>query len=78
MAYERKDRVEFLLRRYEALKQNKQVWLNHYQLIGQYVMTRKQNFTQKLQPGDFLTNDIFDTTGVRANITMAAILLGML
>lgn len=70
--------VTEILRRYEDLKRSKEYWNNHYQLIGEYVRLRKQNFNTVQQAGEFLTDTIFDSTAPRMNETMASALIGAL
>lgn len=76
MAYSKK--INRILARNKYLLGLKSPWNSHFQLIGEYIMTRKQNFTSDGMPGDFLTDDLFDSTAPRANALMASILLGML
>lgn len=73
-----KDKVRRVLERHQRLKEEKEPWLNTYRLVGEYVMSRKQNFNQELQQGQILTGQIFDGTAPRANQLMAASLLGAL
>ncbi len=54
----------------------KQHWLAMYQLVGEYVMTRKQNFLSTSMPGEFLTEQLFSSTAPEANRTMASAILG--
>lgn len=70
--------VDRTLRRYEELKKKKSLWLPHWQLLGEYFMTRKSDFTVQRNEGDFLNRDLFDNTGSKARNVMAAALLGML
>ena len=53
-------------------------WLEHFQLIGEYINLRKQNFTETNQVGAFLTRDIFDSTASRDSSIMASALIGAL
>ena len=70
------EEISRVLRRYERLKQEKQPWLTHYQMIGQYIRHRKQNFTTQHSEGDFLTQEIFDTTASEANERFGSALIG--
>lgn len=70
------EEVARVLRKYERLKQEKEPWLSHYQLIGQYIRHRKQNFTTEHGQGAFLTAEIFDTTASEANERFASALIG--
>lgn len=67
-----------ILERYEKLKAEKAPWLDSWQLIGEYVMLRKQNFNAEFTAGDFMTGKIFDGTAGYANHLMASSLIGAL
>jgi len=71
-------KVQRIVSRHKKLKAEKEPWINTYRLIGEFVMSRKQNFNQELQQGQILTGQIFDGTAPRANQLMAASLLGAL
>lgn len=62
----------------KVLEQRKQPWLEQYQLLGEFINNRKQNFQEVNEPGAFLTRDIFDSTAVHAAETAASSLLGAL
>lgn len=64
--------------RYEQMKQEKAPWLPLYQLIGEYIQTRKQNFTSDILPGSFTTEQLYDNTASNANHLMAASMIGAL
>lgn len=66
------------LERYKKSKAKKDKWLNIWQYVGQYVHTRKLNFTEQHDAGEFLHEKIFDSTAPKANQKMAASLNGML
>lgn len=67
-----------VLARFRIAKTRKTPWLDQWQLIGEYVHGRKQNFTQPMQPGDFLAREIFDGTAGKANDLLASSLIGMM
>ena len=71
-------RVDGYIKRYEELKKVKQAWLPMYDLIGEFIMTRKQGFTSEQNPGEFMTDGLYDGTAPRANSLMASILTGMI
>lgn len=75
---EREERAQKVIARHEKMKTVKQPWLNTWQLVSEYVMTRKQNFTQDLTPGEFLTGKLFDSTAVSSNHMMASSFIGQL
>lgn len=77
-SFGRTDKVEKVLNRYNSLKAMKAPWLYTYQLLGEFIMTRKQDFTMSVPPGQFLTGKIFDSTAPMSNHKMAAGLLGAL
>lgn len=73
-----KTRVDMLKARYNELYKIKQNWLPMYQLVGEYVMTRKQNFLTNSQPGEFLTEHLFSSVAPEANRTAASAIAGNL
>lgn len=72
------DKVKEILSRNKQLDKAKQPWLPHFQLLGEYIHTRKQNFTTNQNKGDFLNRELFDTGAPKANKTMSSTLVGML
>lgn len=50
----------------------------HYQVIAEYFLTRKADFTVNFVPGTFLNRDLYDSTGPKAGNVAAGALLGML
>ena len=71
-------KAQGIIDRNTEMKRRKEPWNNHYQLIGEYIMLRKQQFQTEFQAGAFLTDEICDTTAVQANEKMASSLLGAL
>lgn len=72
------DKVSRAVTRNDQLKREKTVWNEHWQLLGEYIHMRKQNFTSTQQDGDFLSKELFDNTASKSNNTMASSLIGML
>ena len=72
------NRVTMAKGRYDEGIKRKQNWLTMYQLVGEYVMTRKQNFLSTSMPGEFLTEQLFSSVAPEANRTMASAILGNL
>jgi len=72
------NKIAILKERLEEGKKVKQHWNSMYQLVGEYVMTRKQNFLVNNMPGEFLTEQLFSSAAPEANSTMASSLLGQL
>lgn len=68
--------IEHILNRHKELQAEKTLWNNHYQILGEYIRIRKQNFTANTVPGEFLVDDIFDSTGPLCNVKMAAAFMG--
>lgn len=64
--------------RYRFLVLEKYNFNIHYQVIAEYFLTRKADFTINFVPGTFLNRDIFDSTGPKAANIAAGALLGML
>ncbi|MBT5303857.1 MAG: hypothetical protein HOL31_02105 [Candidatus Scalindua sp.] len=62
----------------KVLKKRKEPWLEHYQLLGEFINNRKQNFTEVHEPGAFLTRELFDNTANKAAETAASSILGAL
>ena len=71
-------KIDKIRARYEQLLNKKQVWLYSWQQIGQYVMTKKQNFLKKYPAGVFLTGSIFDESAPTANHLLASAVIGAL
>jgi hypothetical protein len=71
-------RARKILDRQKTMWADKQLWFNLYQVIGQYVHMRKQNFTSQLTPGQSEVAYIFDDSAPFANSQMAASILGYL
>jgi len=71
-------KAQEIINRNREMKRRKETWNTHYQLIGEYIMLRKQQFQTEFQPGAFLTDEIADSTAVYANEKMASSLLGAL
>lgn len=72
------DKVSCALERGKQLKKKREPWNPLYQLLGEYIHTRRQNFQGEQTPGEFLTKEIFDSTAPKANKTMASSLVGLL
>lgn len=71
-------RARRIIDRHKHMKTDKDPWLNMYQLIGEYVMIRKQHFTDMVNPGEFQTDKLNDDTAPNANFLMASSLIGAL
>ena len=70
--------VKKILRRYQELKKEQYNWFIHYQVLSEYFLTRKADFTCNFVPGMFLNRDLYDSTGCKAANVMSGCLLGML
>lgn len=64
--------------RYNASRVEKYNWNIHFQVIAEYFLTRKADFTINFVPGTFLNRDLYDATGPKAGDMAAGALLGML
>lgn len=71
-------RVDHILKRFERLKTEKQLWHPLYTLVGNYVSTLKQHFDTESMPGELLNEQVFDDTAPNANMMMAATMIGAL
>ena len=67
-----------LMRRFQSLSTQRQVWESHWQEIADYVVPRKADVTKKRTDGDKRTELIFDSTAIHAAELMSASLHGML
>jgi hypothetical protein len=72
----KQQRAQAIMAKHRQLLAKKAPWLYTYQLIGEFIMTRKQDFTLHITPGMFLTGKIFDSTAPMANHDMASSMLG--
>jgi len=64
--------------RFKKLKSRKNIWNQQWQTVAEYIMTRKADFTTTIQPGEFVTDHIFDGTAIVSNRKMASALIGAL
>lgn len=62
----------------KVLEAKKNMWLDHYQLIGEFVNNKKQNFTEVNEPGTFLTRDLFDNTAQKSAEVSSSAFIGAL
>jgi len=72
------DTVLETLARLKELKERKHPWENQWQLLGEYIHMRKQEFNSEHEEGDFLNDLIFDAKGPQSAKTAASSLLSML
>jgi hypothetical protein len=70
--------IDRILNRLKSLKSQKLVWNNHWQVLSEYVMGRKLDFTRTSTPGEFLLDGIYDSTAPRSNELMSSSLIGSL
>lgn len=73
-----KNRARRIIERFKTMQTEKAMWNTLYQLCGEYVMTRKQNFVGKKTPGDLMVHHLYDDTAPSANSTLSASLIGSL
>ncbi len=71
-------KIKAVLAKHKVLIAQKQPWIAHFQLIGEYINLRKQNFSETNSVGAFLVKDIYDYTAGRDNAIMASALIGAL
>lgn len=62
----------------ERLRRARSNWLNQWQLVGEFVSQIKQDFETTQSVGEFLNDEIFDSTGTFAAHNSASALLGIL
>lgn len=70
--------IDNIIQEFEEGKREKRVWDNHWQLVGEFIFTRKAMFTQSVSQAEFLNDDLFDSTGPQALETMSSSLIGAL
>lgn len=71
--------IQSILKEHSALKARRAPWENLWEIIAQYVLSRKQGFKTDLTPGSFLTHgDVYDDTAIRALNIMVSSLIGAL
>lgn len=70
--------VKNTIARSDQLKRKKMPWLDQYQLIGEFVHMRKQEFQTEHTVGEFLTRDIFDPQATKASKIAASTLISLL
>lgn len=63
---------------FDARKVARSNWNTIWQVLGEYISQNKQNFETQPTNGEFLTNEIFDSTGTFAAHNASSALLGML
>lgn len=70
--------IKQLKEQFDQIKNDRKTWDRQYQILGEYVSQIKQDFEGDHSPGEFLTDDIFDSTGTFAAHNASSALLGML
>jgi hypothetical protein len=70
--------IKAIKREFADLRSDRATWDTMYQVLGEYVSQIKQNFTAEPTPGEFLVDNIFDSTGTFAAQNSASALLGMI
>jgi len=73
-----KNEVDRIMRRHRQLIAKKRFWLDHYQIIGEFIHTRKQEFTSEQEPGEFLNRELFDSLGPKSAKIAASAFVSML
>lgn len=63
---------------FDEAKQLRSNWDTMYQVLGEYISQIKQDFQGQPANGEFLTEEIFDSTGTFAAFNSASAILGML
>lgn len=70
--------IKRTIARGKTLKAKKQPWLQQYDVLSEFLDNRKQSFQEENVEGEFLNNDIFDSTGPKSVKTAASTLISML
>lgn len=72
------DEVKSIIARNKELDTIFMPWRDQLQLVGQYIDTRRMDFSTTQQPGDFLNRDVFDSVAPKAAKTCASAILSSL
>lgn len=72
------DEMKRLISDFKQIRSERSTWNVHFQILGEYISQNKQNFEASPHVGEFLTDEIFDSTGTFAAHNSASSLLGML
>jgi hypothetical protein len=73
MAKRKDDLAEDILSRHACLKSERATWDTLWQNLADYIMPRKSQVTTRKTEGvEGFTDDIYDMTAIRANMTLAA------
>lgn len=67
-----------VLKRRDNLQGRFTVWHSHWQLIAEWLFTRKATFTTTLNEAEFLDRDMYDMTGPKAMDVASSAFIGML
>ncbi len=67
-----------ILKNHTAMVSARSNWLNQWQIVGEYISQIKQDFETQHSVGEFLNEDIFDSTGTFAAKNSASAILGIL
>lgn len=72
------DKIKRIKERNSKLTEEVSNWNQIWQVVGEFITQIKQNFEETLQPGEFLNEEIFDSTATFAATNSASALLGIL
>jgi hypothetical protein len=72
------DIVKQICKEFETLRKDRLTWNQMYQVLGEYVSQMKQNFTSEPTQGQFLINEVYDSTAIFAAHSASSALLGMM
>jgi len=72
------DKTSDRFERHKKLKSRKEVWNTHWQILAEFIMTRKSDFQTTFQAGEFLNDHVFDGTAIMAMRKAASALIGAL
>lgn len=70
--------VARVLKRRDNLQARFSIWHTHWQLIAEWLFTRKASFTTVLTEAEFLDRDMFDMTGPMSMDVASSAFIGML
>ena len=72
------DKIKRIKERNSKMAEQVSNWNSIWQVVGEFVTQIKQNFEQTLQAGEFLNEDIFDSTATFASVNASSSILGLL
>jgi hypothetical protein len=70
-------RISSEMKEFKKLKVKKERWYHMYEILGEYIHMMKQDFHNITEQGEFLTDQIYDSTGPKSLRSFANAVKGM-